>query len=56
MWPDQVEGHLQGRHHRMRQKLVESIGSEVRVWHGVIAFPSELEVPARVQQPVAELP
>lgn len=56
VWPDQVEGHLQGKQHRMGRKQAELIGGEVRGRHGLIMFPSDLEVPARVEQPIAELP
>ncbi|GME37957.1 uncharacterized protein LTHEOB_12917, partial [Neofusicoccum parvum] len=40
----------------MGRKQAELVGGEVRSWHGLIAFSSELEVPARVQRPVTELP
>lgn len=56
VWPDQVEGHLQGKHHRVGRKQAELIGNEVRDWHGLITSPSELEVPVQVGQPIAELP
>ena len=56
VWPDQVEGHLQGKHHRMGRKQAELVSSEVGGWYGLIMFPSELEVPAQVQQPITELP
>ncbi|KAH7000823.1 hypothetical protein B0J12DRAFT_692848 [Macrophomina phaseolina] len=56
VWPDQVEGHLRGKHHRMGQKQAECISDEIRGWHGLIVFPSELEVPDQVEQPITELP
>ncbi|GME40029.1 uncharacterized protein LTHEOB_12917 [Neofusicoccum parvum] len=40
----------------MGRKQAELVGSEVRSWYGLVTFSSELEVLARVQQPVAELP
>ncbi|GME39101.1 uncharacterized protein LTHEOB_12917, partial [Neofusicoccum parvum] len=40
----------------MGRKQAELIGNEVGGWHGLIMFPSELEVPAQVERPIAELP
>lgn len=56
VWPDRVESHLQGKHHRMSWKQAEPVGSEVRSWQGLVKSPRELRVPARVQQPITELP
>ncbi|KAH7002695.1 hypothetical protein B0J12DRAFT_543672, partial [Macrophomina phaseolina] len=56
VWPDQVVGHLQGRHHGMPGKEAESIAEEVRVVPGLIKFPGEFEVPTGVDGPIPELP
>ncbi|GME31215.1 uncharacterized protein LTHEOB_12917, partial [Neofusicoccum parvum] len=40
----------------MGRKQAELVGNEVGGWYGLIISPSELQVPARVQQPIAELP
>lgn len=56
VWPDQVQGHLQGRHHGIGGKDAEAIADEVRQFPGLIRFPGEFEVPAGVDRPIPELP
>lgn len=56
VWPDQVRGHLQGRHHGIGGKDAEAIADEVRQFPGLIRFPGEFEVPAGVDRPIPELP
>lgn len=42
-------------HHRISRNQAELVDNEVGGWHVLIVFSNELEVPARVQQPIAEL-
>jgi len=50
IWPDQIEGHLRGKHHKMPQKKAREIAEEVCGWPGLIPFTSELKVPVRIHQ------
>ncbi len=56
VWPDEIEGHLQGKHHKLKRKKAQEIADEVRSWPGLIPFASELEVPARIDRPIQQLP
>jgi hypothetical protein len=55
VWPDQIEGHLQGQH-KVSYKKAEIVGEQVRNWAGLIQYPSELEVPGGVPRPALQLP
>jgi hypothetical protein len=56
VWPDQIKGHLQGVNHKLSRKEASLIGEAVRNWAGLIRYPSELEVPNYVNQPISQLP
>lgn len=56
MWPDQVDGHLQGRNYRLRRGRAEEIAEEVRGWPGLIKYADEFEVPAQIDEPIPEVP
>ncbi|EKG08964.1 hypothetical protein MPH_14081, partial [Macrophomina phaseolina MS6] len=56
VWPDQIAAHLQGKHHRLGRKQAEKVADAVRAWPDLIQFPSELEVPVQLSQPITELP
>ena len=56
VWPDQVEGHLQGGNHKLSRKEAVLVGDGIRSWPGLIQYPSELELPGRVNQPIDQLP
>lgn len=56
MWPDQVDGHLQGRHYRLSRGRAEEITEEVRGWPGLIRYADEFEVPAQIDEPILEVP
>jgi hypothetical protein len=47
VWPDQIEGHLQGQH-KVSRKQAEIVGEQIRSWAGLVQYPSELEVPRPV--------
>ena len=56
VWPDQAKGHLQGKQHRVPAKQASAIAEEIQRWPGVVRYSSEFEAPARVHQPIPELP
>jgi hypothetical protein len=54
VWPDQIEGHLQGQH-KVSRKQAELVGEQIRSWAGLLQYPSELAVPGSVPRPVPQL-
>lgn len=56
VWPEQVEGHLQGKNHRLSYEDARPIGEYVRNWPSLIRYPGELTVPSYVNQPIHQLP
>jgi hypothetical protein len=56
VWPEEIKGHLHGKHHRLLRKAAEKIAEEIHGWPGLIPFASELEVPFRVDTPIPQLP
>src|SRR6185369_1205307 len=54
VWPDQVEGHLHDQH-KISRKKAGFVGEIVRDWPGLIRYPSELELPSGVIEPIAQL-
>ena len=56
VWPGEIQGHLQGRHHKIEQKKAEAIADNVSDWPGLKPFASELQVPARIDEPISQLP
>jgi Orsellinic acid/F9775 biosynthesis cluster protein D len=56
VWPDQIEGHLQGKNHKVERKKAISIADRVREWPGLIMHPSEMQVPGHVDRPISQLP
>jgi hypothetical protein len=56
IWPEQIGGHLHGKHHKLSQKKAQEIAEEVRGWPGLISFANELQIPVRVDQPIPQLP
>jgi superfamily II DNA helicase RecQ len=55
VWPSQIEGHLKTIHH-IGCKQANIISEAVRTWAGLIQYPSELEMPSSVGQPISQLP
>jgi hypothetical protein len=55
VWPDQIAGHLQKQHKKPRREA-EAVGESIRSWPGLIQYPSELDAPSSVVQPVPQLP
>jgi Orsellinic acid/F9775 biosynthesis cluster protein D len=56
VWPEQIAGHLHGKHHKIPRKQANKIAEEVCSWFGLIPFASELEVPNMIDQPIPQLP
>src|SRR4051812_34506091 len=56
IWPDQIEGHLQGKHHKIDRQKAIIIAERVRQWPGLVRYSSEMEVPVRVERPIKQLP
>ena len=56
VWPDQIEGHLQSRNHKINRREAVVIAEDVRRWPGLIRYPSELTVPDFINQPISQLP
>jgi len=56
VWPDQIEGHLTGKHHKMQRKNARSVAEEVRSWGSLVPFASELNIPEKVDRAIAQLP
>jgi len=56
IWPDQIEGHLTGKQHRVERKKAVSIAEEVRERPGIIQHPSELYVSASIEHSLDYLP
>ena len=55
VWPDQIEGHLQ-RSHKIPRKKAGLVGSSIRGWPGLARYPSELELPSQIVDPIPEIP
>jgi hypothetical protein len=55
VWPDQIESYLQEQH-RVSRKQADIVREQIRSWAGLLQYPSELEVPGGVPQPVPQLP
>ena len=56
VWPGEVQGHLQGKQHRISKKDAIQIAEEVEQWPGIVQYPTEFEVPVYIDKPVPELP
>jgi superfamily II DNA helicase RecQ len=56
VWPEQIAGHLHGKHHKIPRNQANAIAEEVCNWFGLIPFASELEVPAMIDRPIPQLP
>ena len=56
VWPDKIEGHLYGKHHKIPRKRAREIADQVCSWPGLIPFASELRVPVRIDRPIPQLP
>ncbi|KAK5131785.1 hypothetical protein LTR16_000418, partial [Cryomyces antarcticus] len=56
VWPEQIEGHLTGKQHKMKRKKAVPTTESVRGWPGLIQYSSELRVPDYVEQPISQLP
>ncbi len=56
VWLGEVQGHLQGKQHRISSKDAIGITEEVQQWPGIVRYPTEFEVPAYVDEPIPELP
>src|SRR3954466_3403494 len=56
VWPEQIQGHLQGKQHNLERQNAVSIAERVREWPGLIRYPTELHVPDFVAQPISQLP
>jgi superfamily II DNA helicase RecQ len=55
IWPDHIQGHLQGIH-KVSCKDAESAGKMVRSWPGLVRYPSELELPSGIVEPIRQVP
>ena len=56
VWPDEVQGHLHGKKHRIPKKEARAIAKEVEEWPGVARYNGESELPHRIHEPIPELP
>jgi superfamily II DNA helicase RecQ len=56
VWPNEVQGHLRGKQHRIPAKEAQSIAEAIQEWPGITPFPSELNVPTYVEEPIPEIP
>ena len=56
VWPNEIEGHLQGKQHKIERQKAIAIAERVRQWPGLVRYPSELQVPDFVNQPINQLP
>ena len=56
VWPDQIAGHLCGKHHKMKRSTADAIAETVQSWPGLMQYPGEFEVPTSVEQPIPQLP
>ena len=54
VWPDQIEGHLQ-RSHKIPRKKAGLVGSSIRGWPGLARYPSELELPSQIVDPIPKI-
>ena len=55
VWPQEIVGHLTGRHHQQSRKEAEAIADIVQSWHGVSPYPSQFQVPTCVTKPIPQL-
>jgi Orsellinic acid/F9775 biosynthesis cluster protein D len=55
VWPEQIAGHLHGKHHKIPRKRAQEIAEKVCSWPGLIPFASELEVPDMIDRPIPQL-
>lgn len=56
VWPNEVQGHLQGKQHRIAKKTARTIAEDAQSWIGVAQYSGELALPAYVHEPIPELP
>ena len=47
---------MQGKEHGLSQKEGQAVADQVERWAGICPFASELQVPAYINEPIAELP
>ena len=55
VWPDQIEGHLRRAHRHVAHRMARRLGDEVRSWPEIMIYPSQLEVPASIPEPIQQL-
>jgi superfamily II DNA helicase RecQ len=56
VWPDEIQGHLHGKKHRIPKKEAGAIANEVEEWPGIARYSGEVELPHRIHEPIPELP
>jgi hypothetical protein len=55
VWPDEVDSHLSGVHHRIAKQQRKSIVQEISLWQDLVVSAEELRLPAQLKDPIPEL-